>query len=66
MINILKHNLNNLNELKDIIISKFKEKDNDINKILNEYIDKKLKEEENIKENNKKEKLNKNKTKMNY
>ena len=38
MINILKNNLNNLNELKDIIISKFKEKDNDINKILNEYI----------------------------
>ena len=64
MINILKNNLNNLNELKDIIISKFKEKDNNISEILNDYIDKKLKEEENSKESNKVEKLDKNKTKI--
>ena len=66
MINILKNDLNNLNELKDIIITKFKEKNNNISQILNEFIDTKLKEEENLKESNKNENLNKNKNKINY
>ena len=55
MIDILKDDQNNLNELKDIIITKFKENNNNINisQILNEFIDKKIKEKEKLNENNK-------------
>ena len=59
MLNILKDDPNNLNELKDIIITKFKENNDNINisQILNEYIDKKIKEKElkkkKLSENNK-------------
>ena len=66
MINLLKDNINNLNELKDMFKNKCKENDNNIDQILNEYIDKKLEEKGNLNESNKNKNLNKNKSKNNY
>ena len=68
MINLLKDNINNLNELKDMFKNKCKENDNNnnIDQILNEYIDKKLEEKRNLNESNKNKNLSKNKSKNNY